>query len=35
MGIKDLLPAAITVLAVFLTARFALRNEHRKKALEI
>ncbi len=35
MGIKDLLPAVITVLAVFLTARFALRNEHRKKALEI
>lgn len=35
MGIKDLLPAAIAVFSVFLTARFALRNEHRKKALEI
>ncbi|MDI6539719.1 hypothetical protein QMA77_22660 [Pantoea ananatis] len=35
MEIKDLLTPAITVLGVFLTARFALRNEHRKKALEI
>lgn len=35
MEIKDLFTPAITVLGVFLTARFALRNEHRKKALEI
>ncbi|WP_273759650.1 hypothetical protein [Pantoea ananatis] len=35
MEIKDLLTPAIAVLGVFLTARFALRNEHRKKALEI
>ncbi|WNK51611.1 hypothetical protein RM153_24050 (plasmid) [Pantoea agglomerans] len=35
MEIKDLLTPCVTVLAVFLAAHFALRNEHKKKALEI
>lgn len=35
MEIKDLLTPCVTVLGVFLAAHFALRNEHKKKALEI
>lgn len=35
MEIKDLLTPAFTVMGVCLAAHFALRNEHRKKALEI
>lgn len=35
MEVKDLLTPAFTVMGVCLAAHFALRNEHRKKALEI
>lgn len=35
MEIKDILPPVFTVIAVCLAANFALRNERRKKALEI
>lgn len=35
MEIKDILTPVFTVLAVCLAAHFALRNEHKKKALEI
>lgn len=35
MDIKDILTPFFTVLAVYLAAHFALRNEHKKKALEI
>ena len=35
MEIKDLLTPAFAVLGVYLAANFALRNEHKKKALEV
>lgn len=35
MEVKDLLTPAFIVMGVCLAAHFALRNEHKKKALEI
>ncbi|MGY3094974.1 hypothetical protein [Pantoea eucalypti] len=35
MEIKDLLTPAFAILGVYLAAQFALRNEHKKKSLEV